>query len=304
MNTIFSAAAGYQPDDLGPFLASARQHLRDFEMVLLIAPGDEVVLEPLRQNFPFLRFAFLHRGTPWKRLRCWITHVALPGARILRRLDRHGLGDRRRQALECGMNPALSRYFLIERLLNQPGASSGGRVMLADSRDLVFQADAFVEIPGPLVTGAEPIFNQPDDRWIGLVYGPSGQARLAGKQVYCSGFTIGDRDSVRAYVGKVCDQMWAHLPAMLFHRGLDQAIHIRLLHDRLLAATIVQNADGKIATISQEPATHLQIDRDAGAVRVCGSIPPVLHQYDRHPALRDFVRSLYPGSPIPSATSR
>ena len=293
MNTIYSAAAGYQPAHLLPFLLSAQRHLKNFEVVLLITPSDQPVLEPLTAQFPFLRFALLNRGNRLSRAVCWLRYVALRQAGVLRRRDRHSLNTRQRFGLECGINPALSRYFLIERLLAEQAAGANARVMLADSRDIIFQGDAFTELSAPLVTGAEPTVVGPRDRWIGLVYGEQGQQRLAGKQVYCSGFTLGDRTAIQAYVKQVCDEMWTHLPAMLFHRGLDQAIHIRLLHDGLLQARVMQNADGKIATISLEKPANLEIDQTANAVRVHGHVPCVLHQYDRHPALIEFVQALY-----------
>lgn len=292
MNTIFTAAAGYRPDDLLPFLVSAERHLHNFEAVLLIGPADGPVLRPLAQRFPFVRFALLERGHAIDRALCWLRYVGLGRARAWQQADRHALPPRRRRSIECGMNPALARYFLIERLLAQLPPDDDARVMLADSRDIVFQGDAFAALSDPLVTGAEPTVVGPRDRWIGLVYGPAGQARLAGRQVYCSGFTIGRRAAVQAYVRRVCDEMWAHLPAMLFHRGLDQAIHIRLLHDGVQEARITQNSDGYIATISLERPENLAIDETVRAVRVFGRVPAVLHQYDRHPHLTEFVGRL------------
>lgn len=290
MNTIYSAAAGYTPTDLTPFLVSAQRHLRDLQAVLLITPEDEPVLRPLTARFPFVRFALLNRGSRASRLWCWLRYVGLQQSRFLPRRDRHTLATSTWRGIECGMNPALSRYFLIERELAAQPDDPTARVMLCDSRDIVFQGDAFAELDAPFSTGAEPTTVGPRDRWIGLVYGAAGQARLAGKQVYCSGFSIGSLTEIRAYVRRMCDEMWAHLPAMLFHRGLDQAIHIHLLHEGLQRARIYQNAEVKIATISLEKADNLRADPATGAVRVFERIPCVLHQYDRHAALTTFVR--------------
>jgi len=63
--------------------------------------------------------------------------------------------------------------------------------------------------------------------------------------------------------------------------GLDQAVHYYVLHTGLVPqARLIPNGSGAVATLGIVPPEDVQGLLDA----------PVLHQYDRHPALAQTLR--------------
>jgi hypothetical protein len=77
--------------------------------------------------------------------------------------------------------------------------------------------------------------------------------------------------------------------------GIDQAAHNYLVWNGLLPASdLVPNGKGAVLTLGG--ALSFELD-DAGRVaNQDGTIPTVVHQYDRHPALDHVIRSrLRPG---------
>jgi len=294
MNYVISAASGYDCAALTPFLASAQRHLKSFKMILLIQKQDFTVLKPLLSRFPFVSFEYIERGDLRQMIACWLKYVLFRRSKTYQQKDRHGLSLETRQEIEVGMNPCLTRFFFIEKLLQNLDLQPDSRIMLADSRDIIFQGDAFGLLSEPFVTGYEPVTVGKKDQWIGRVYGEEGQKALHRRQVICAGFSIGGAAEVRRYVGVLCDELWARLFKILFHRGPDQAVHIRLFHDGRLPARICHNHEGLIATISMEGTNNLEIDRAGGVVKVYGKIPVVLHQYDRFADIAQFVQELYP----------
>jgi len=156
-------------------------------------------------------------------------------------------------------------------------------VMLSDLRDVIFQRDPFADpvdrlevfLEEPDVTFAVDGFNR---RWIGDLYGDAGLAQLGAGVVSCSGVTFGTRDGMEAYLATMADEVSAHLPPLGAH---DQAIHNWLLAtDRLPDATRVANGYGRVLTMGAQ--RHIDVTDDHTVLNHDGTVPAVLHQYDRH----------------------
>jgi hypothetical protein len=75
----------------------------------------------------------------------------------------------------------------------------------------------------------------------------------------------------------------------------DQAVHNGLIHTgRLPSAKVVPNEDGRVLTVGRMAALHMS---DSGVLlNADGSIPAVIHQWDRHPSLISRLRALHAGA--------
>jgi hypothetical protein len=64
----------------------------------------------------------------------------------------------------------------------------------------------------------------------------------------------------------------------------DQAVHNRLLRrGRFTDGTLVANGTGRVLTMGE--MRTVERDADGRVINADGSVPAILHQYDRHPAL-------------------
>ncbi len=294
MHHLFSAAYNYRPAHLYPFLASAQQHLSEFTAHLFVFTEDLPTLAPLKARFPFLVFHDSARPRTAEKLHCWLRDMALGTAKIYQRQNRDALPPAIIRRLHCGLNPAVTRFFLIEKELAALPEDPDSIILHCDSRDIIFQENIFQKLSHPLLTGAEPGTVGGHDSWVGRVYGAEGQAYLHQKQVYCAGCTLGRLPAFRAYIRAMCDEQWAHLHCSLFHRGPDQAIHINLIHRGQIAAHCCHNHEGPIATVALEASNNLHTDSASQSILVHGIKPAIVHQYDRHPMLTEFVTQTYP----------
>ncbi len=294
MNHVYSAAYGYTPAQLIPFLASAQKHLREFQAHLFVYTEDLPSLAVLTQRFSFLHFHDTPRPRASEKLHSWIRDMALAAAKTYQRQDRRALSTSTLRRLHTGLNACITRFFLIEQELAKLPDDPASIILHCDSRDIIFQENIFTRLTHPLLTGAEPGTVGRRDSWVGRVYGSAGQVFLHQKQVYCAGCTLGRLPAFRAYIRAMCDEQWAHLHCSLFHRGPDQAIHINLIHRGKIDAHCCHNFEGPIATIALEASNNLSIDQATQSILVHGIKPAILHQYDRHASLRKFVEKQYP----------
>lgn len=181
------------------------------------------------------------------------------------------------------------RYAHYHRYLAEC-AQAADVVMISDLRDVVFQRDPFAEpvsglevyLEDPSVRIGEDAFNT---RWVRDLVGTEGLERLRGLPVSCSGTVVGTRDAMLAYLGEmVAGISWRRRP-MGPH---DQAVHNLLVHGRgLSAARIVPNGHGRVLTLGS--VTTYRTNGEGKIMNDDGSVPAVLHQWDRHQALAECV---------------
>jgi hypothetical protein len=177
--------------------------------------------------------------------------------------------------------------YIVER------APQADRIMLTDLRDVVFQRDPFED---PLV-GLEVYLEDEsvrigadafNTRWIRELFGESLVREMTGRVVSCSGTVIGTREAMLAYCAEMMRSIvWRRRP-MGEH---DQAVHNALLYEgRLPAATAIPNGTGRVLTLGGMAAPG--IDHDGLIRNSDGSVPAVLHQWDRHAALAERFSAL------------
>ena len=177
------------------------------------------------------------------------------------------------------------RYRLYHEFL-QTYAPDADLILLSDLRDVVFQADPFSEpvrgLEVYLEDEASKLGSDPfNSRWLIDLYGETGLHRIANQCTSCSGTTVGDRRAILDYLMQMSLAIqWRRRP-MGSH---DQGVHNWLLRSgRLREARIVANARGRVLTMGLMPG--IKRAADGTVLNDDGSIPSILHQYDRHPEL-------------------
>ena len=197
----------------------------------------------------------------------------------------------RRRDLEYKLEGLQSlRYGHYLDYLDGPGADADF-VMVSDIRDVLFQADPFDGAVGELevfleadhvTVGAEP-FNR---RWIRQLYGRRRLAKLAAVTVSCSGVTLGTRSGMRRYLRLMCHELAGPRRPMGSH---DQGVHNHLLRSgRLDPVRICPNERGRVITVGLQRQVVTNEARQI--VNGDGSLPAVVHQYDRYPDLAVRLR--------------
>ena len=158
-------------------------------------------------------------------------------------------------------------------------------LLLADVRDVVFQADPFVEYPKKsLEFFAEPeLFKNctHNAHWVAGIYGSERVQQIADQYVICSGTTMGTRAGIVEYL----NTMVAEIKRLTksgrpLYGGEDQPVHNHLVYaDKFTDFNINQNGIGPICTMHHSKV--LSFNRAGQLLNNDGSVIPVVHQYDR-----------------------
>jgi hypothetical protein len=166
-------------------------------------------------------------------------------------------------------------------------------VMITDLRDVVFQRDPFADP----VTGLEVYLEDSSEQighdgfnttWLRNLYGSEFVEARRGQPLSCSGVVIGTRTAMMTYLNEMATGIvWRRRP-MGSH---DQAVHNGLLHTgRLRSAKVVPNEHGRVLTLGG--MTALPMSDGGDLLNADGTIPAVIHQWDRHPELITRLRVL------------
>lgn len=177
----------------------------------------------------------------------------------------------------------------LQFLAQRPGEFE--QVLLCDVRDVVFQSDPF-EVPVQRLeffqedpshrVATEPFLN----RWLTRLEGPSFVSSHADEIASCSGTVIGPIHDILSYLGLMSTGIsWRRIP-MGNH---DQGVHNALIFGKAFpAAAVVPNGTGRVLTMggmAQPP-----VDEPGVAHNVDGTLPAVVHQYDRFPHLASRIQ--------------
>lgn len=222
----------------------------------------------------------------------WLRHQrgarrAYPAAfRVAASLGRERAADERWSALEYRLEGLQAlRYRHYYDVLTQL-APDTDQVLISDLRDVVFQADpfeqplealeVFLEEEGP--TLAEEPFN---GRWVRNLYGPGRLEQIGAQVPSCSGTVLGPREAMLDYLSRMAGAIsWRRRPL----GSHDQGVHNNLLRTGALpAARVVPNGTGRVVTLGG--VKQVRQDADGRVWNADGTLPAVVHQYDRHPEI-------------------
>lgn len=279
-----------------PFLRSLASTAARSEVVLIANHGSQADQERIERLLPGSR---IWVPIPKQRYRVFrrLANTFRPFARIVaaqlratwrKRPERRPLIEHKAAYL---LNITCSRYFLARQFLLQ-SQTHYDHVMLADSRDVVFQRDPFESISDGVTTGLESVLVKEQSGnvgWLRLLYGDDSSfpmESVLNQKVICSGVTLGDTASVAAYLEKVCAEFMEKLPRMIHTPYLDQGVHIGLLRTgRIKYANLVFNGQQEIATVGTSDLSEFTINDEGCVLAANGRPVRIVHQYDRHPSL-------------------
>lgn len=309
-NLIITSSFGYHATQLLPFLESAHRACGEAEVAVITTATEAKSYEILMKRYPNLSLFLIpasktvassnttealarFRQFLWKsRLTTLLLLKSKLGWKPLVREDRLSrLGLSLINAHVC-----IRRYFAAKTLLAERQKGTVGSVMLADIRDVVFQSNPFSHITAGRFTGDEilKIKECPSNStWIMDAYGPKTYDKLAENVSICSGVSFGALEAMQEYLAAFCDETIAVMQDKCLDTlpVWDQAFHIKLLLcDNLPFQRVAWN--GFLATVAQAESEHLQVNEE-GLVEVDGRVPAILHQYDRHPQIREHIYKTY-----------
>lgn len=286
MNAIITAATGYNEADLQPFLRSVDRACSDTKVFLIAYKSDVTRVETLRRQYPFIEPVYVARK--FNR-----------GGKVYRWLARHFIdedysscGSSWRSVGRYSLHIMLERFFLALELV-QAHLNSFDNVLLTDSRDVVVQRNPFERIRHKVISGLEEkkIGDCPmNSDWIRHVYGANISSDMADHRIVCCGVTLGPVREVEAYLLAMTREIWKCLPKVALIAQYDQGIHNYLIYSDRIDVELTDNRAGIIASLHHENPEHIQTDRAEGVITVRGKTPAIVHQYDRHRRLVDFVR--------------
>lgn len=197
------------------------------------------------------------------------------------------------QLIETWHHPHFARWFAYQRLLKTFHAYD--LIVLADTKDVVFQARLFDEIPPSGVSIFEDGSGfSPDScnaRWYVDAYGASAYQRVAKHEPICVGVIAGGLPALQSFVREFC----ASIALDPFGR-IEQAVFNKMYLNNEFSEPfhVFPNLAGPVLTMSGDRIEE-KITEHQGQIRnpEDDRLYPVVHMYDRFAGLREAVRSRY-----------
>jgi len=204
---------------------------------------------------------------------------------------------RRLSLSTCQAHLLIRRFFWIQHLLERDILGEVDYLMLTDARDVVLQGDPFKGCGNQLMTGeeGETIAQSPMNKdWLRKAYSSELALELSHYQALCAGVLIGSKAQMLAYLNCFCDSTLGIMrrQGTSLLPNWDQGIHNKILRIDQPVALVCSPANGLISTVGLVGADRIQLDGE-GQVVVDGTVPAVVHQYDRHPALVKHLQQVY-----------
>ena len=183
-----------------------------------------------------------------------------------------------------------SRYHNYQEFLGRYG-DNYEKVMISDLRDVLFQSDPFAT-PWP----ADLVFAQERRRvsdckinqsWIVQAYGEAMADNLRFCMISCSGTTFGTVNAMQRYLALMINEL-ASRPIPIVG-GLDQGVHNYVIRMRPMGNAWCDATDSIVATMTYVPDEAIHVE--PRGVFIDGRLVPVIHQWDRHNALKAYVEA-------------
>jgi len=178
-------------------------------------------------------------------------------------------------------------------------------VFLTDTRDIIFQADPFENLPDAFLyffseESKIKIKDEPyNSQWLKSLYGDQMFSTLESFNIVCAGTTLGSMMNIKKYVLT----MWRMLVEVgqknpnLYRSNIDQGLHNFLAYKsggefdnfQIKETGDLVGTIGLTLTYSPEDITT---DED-GNILVKNKIMPIIHQYDRSKPISEMIEKKY-----------
>lgn len=246
---VLGAAYGYRPSDLAPFVISLRRHYHGD--VLFITDTLDQEFTDFYNSYNIITFEL-----------------------------EDVLNDR--------WNMQFKRFELYKQLLEDTFTDSE-RILLTDTRDVIFQDDPFSYLPvAELEFFLEPQLYSKcacNGNWIKERYGDSEYESLKESWIICSGTTMGSRLGILNYIDTMINEIANQPPELQI---LDQPVHAHLIYQgKFPNYHLYHNGEGAVATLHHQMV--LNLDRQGQLLNKNGEPTPVIHQWDRMGRLKDVL---------------
>ena len=296
-NLVMGLVKGYSFEQLRPFVASLRETGYDGDVCLFYADTDERTLAALSEyGVELVPFKYEPLNLLSKRV---YPYAIMNRLLKLPRANELYAGLVGLAASVRGGDRAVNRYRIAARFLNvycvrfplyyvhlAQNAGRYANVLISDVRDVIFQRDPFDfdlgdEVCVFLEDGRDRIrdcrFNT---AWLDLGFGPGAVEEVGDNLVSCSGVTLGSYRAMMHYL----EVMNEHLMRLKSHpNGMDQGVHNYVLYkERLKGVRVFANGRGPVLTMGKTTDRPTPFDERGRVLNDDGTVPGVLHQYDRH----------------------
>ncbi|MDD5262152.1 MAG: hypothetical protein PHD76_09935 [Methylacidiphilales bacterium] len=288
---VLGAAAGLKPEGLDVFINSLRNTGYADSTAIVVYDSDRELATWLKSRGVFV-VAVPAPARP---------DNSFPSPKRISQAGRNLPGFLRRRLIDplaaARLHIRFSRYLYFNRFLRRH-RDEFTHVFLADTRDIVFQADPFPALQscdGALCLFAEdPIREQDFNTRCVLEFYGAGSLKSIGQQPgFCSGTTGGGTRAVLAYLDCMAREIICKLKILHKYDYGDQAVHIwTAWAGRLPKYRVLENFNGPVANLGIADAGRFRWNSQGLMLNDDGSIIPVLHQYNRHPCLESLVEKL------------
>jgi hypothetical protein len=279
-------------DYIAPFVLSLRNTGYRGSIAILVSRVDRRSVKQLRElNIIIVPFRFSGRRHRQRLARFWP---------VWRWFFSTGVPHSLKIRLAHAVFHLYYRRHLLYLEFLEKHASDFDRVLLADGRDIFFQADPFAwnwtaGVHFFLEETGHQIQNCPAQRqWLIKQFGLSFLETHGQKTGACAGTTFGDMAGICQYL----KLMAAITMQALDLRGVpegDQGIHNYILIQNLMSnITIHENRRGPVLTMFHVREANIPTNASGAIVNEDGSIVPILHQYDRFPAMKERLLNSLP----------
>ena len=284
-NIVITVAAKYREEQIRPFLASLRHFSSGTFLKLIVDQRRPEFEQAVQAWFPSCSFHLLPPAPlrDFALKRKW-------AASIFKRLSRWSRSRRFGRRL---LKINYLRHIVIRDLLEAANVGDA-RILLCDSRDLVFQADPF--------GGQWPsLWSCEEDKrleectlnsaWFKRVGGEAALQNNKHQHIVCAGVIGGTTTAIKRYLQQSSKIVEEIAPIIPLTDG-DQGIHNNLvrLHPEL-GFTVLPNGGPLCANVGYTPASELVVEGASVRLRDCKDTPAILHQYDRHPNLTELINT-------------
>ncbi|MDD4600557.1 hypothetical protein SDC9_13773 [bioreactor metagenome] len=202
-----------------------------------------------------------------------------------------------RVGLEQIISPNDYRYYLYLIYL-QRNKAKYRFVLLTDVRDVIFQAVPFSWfLPPDKISVAVESRHKAiwDDvcntRWILTKFGTHIFHDICGYPSICSGTTIAPVNLMCSYLDKMFSCIFLHGG---YYQLIDQGVHNYLLYTNQAGpAAFLDNNSGVFLTLGLEELDQIMISPQGKITTNSNPVAAIVHQYDRHKNLLEFVNRTY-----------
>ena len=172
------------------------------------------------------------------------------------------------------------------------------RVLITDTRDVIFQADPFESVStDELCLAVENITFETCEHngpWYARLFGKTNFERVASNRVLCAGTTIGGFNPIKTYLDEMSGQLDKLLARRLAFFNCDQAVHNYVAYEVLepnqqgIRFRFEKSGVGIISTLHYDET--LTFDRNGVLLDTSLKPVPIVHQWDRAKGVDEWLR--------------